>query len=547
MMNRITSSAPLLFFFNFLLSLVMYLPTLHGRFVYDINSHFITYEKLGWAGLLNDWGEHTIRWGIHLINFILWYFFGANDHVWFVVAIGLHTLAATMLYFLVVCWLIAADVKQAGQIAFWGMLLFLLSPYHTETIVWGATLFYLTFSVCLLSILFCYMLYVQTSKVVYLISLYFLFLYCAITFEVFLVIPFILVVLAILFRDSADYGLSIGKFIRLFIIPQGMIVVLFFFWNKWLFGKWIGHYGANVHFNTDVFLLSSNLTKYLFKFCYAHLFFSYSIRDKLYAYLEHHKLLWILIGTYGAFGLASVYVFMKTGQSKVMRAGIALLALFILTLAPVLNLYFSFNKDIEQDRYMYVPSLFFYPLSSLLFFYCFRRIAWVPILLVLVVSVFFLHRNAMCWHEVGRINGKLVEGFKWGDAKRIFILANSDDFCGAYQMRDMPQSAFAEILHVQRHIDIIPRSYDIMQYNMLQADDSCFHEIVDSSSIKLTFGQWRNWWWYKSFGASSYDSALYSVKIDEWAHSFTVHFKDKRPGDVYIYQACDQWVEIEGF
>jgi hypothetical protein len=525
----------------------MYLPTLHGRFVYDINTHFITYERLGWGGLANDWGEHTIRWGIHLVNFILWYFFGASDHVWFLVAIGLHAIAATLLYHLVVRWLTVADVRQAGDVAFCGMILFLLSPYHSETIVWGATLFYLTFTVSLLSVLYCYMLYAQTSKIAYLISLYFLFLYCAITFEVFLVIPFILVVLTILFRDSSEYGISIGKFIRLFMIPQVIIVVLFFFWNKWLFGKWIGHYGASVHFNTDVFLLSANLTKYLFKYFYAHLFFSYRIRDKLYALLDHHRLLWAVISVYVFFGVVSVYLFVRAGISKGLRVAIALSALFILTLAPVLNLYFSFNKDIEQDRYLYVPSLFFYPLLSMFFFYCFRRIAWMPILFAVSVSIFFLHRNAMCWHEVGRINSKLVEGFKWGGAKRIFILANSDDFCGAYQMRDMPQSAFAEMLHVQRHIDIMPRSYDIMQYNMLQADDSCFHEIVDSSSIKLTFGQWRNWWWYKSFGASSYDSSLYSVKIDEWAHSFTVHFKDKRPGDVYIYQTCDHWEEIKDF
>lgn len=152
-----------------------------------------------------------------------------------------------------------------------------------------------------------------------------------------------------------------------------------------------------------------------------------------------------------------------------------------------------------------------------------------------------------CWEEDAKIFNGLIADYRWPDAKRIFILLNGDNYNGAYMMRDMPESAFAEMLRVQRHIDIANRSWDLLQFNVQHPEDSVTHEIIDSTRIKITFGQWGNWFWYKSFGANSYDSTLYKVTIDEWKHSYTAQFKDKRPGDVYIYQNRNKWVEVKGF
>jgi hypothetical protein len=242
-----------------------------------------------------------------------------------------------------------------------------------------------------------------------------------------------------------------------------------------------------------------------------------------------------------------LFLHIRRRITAVRYAIIALFSLFFITLLPVLNLYLPYSKDIEQERYLYVPALFFYSFLVLLLFQLFKKAAYPIILSALCISVFFLHRNVGYWQQNGKIFNSLIADFRWPSARHIFILLNGDNYNGAYMMRDMPESAFAEMLHVQRHIDIADRSYDLLQCNINTPNDSNSHEIIDSNTIRITLGQWGSWYWYKSFGANSYDAPLYTVTIDQWHQSFTARFKHKEPGDTYIYQSKDKWIEVKGF
>ena len=532
---------------SFAISFLLYLPSAHSKFVYDINMHFIAYERYGIAGFWHDWGESTIRWGINCVNYAIWRLAGANDWVWYTIFIFCHALTAAMLWQVLTMLLRRTAQLQVQAIAACSTLLFLIAPYHTETIVWGATLFYITFAASLLGIIWCLLRYAARPQPRYLLLLYLLYGYEMVTFEVFIVVPAISVLLYLFLRRTGTVAFTARRLVTALVLPQIFIIIFYFVWNKVRIGQIVGHYGAAAHFHFDIWQLVGNLTKYLLKFGYLHLFLDYGLRDRLYAHLDHHTPLILLLAAYLIAGGTAAVLFLRKKTAAAVKLTCALAALFIIALAPVLNLYWPYCKDIEQERYLYIPALFFCPLLVLLSFQLWRQGAWAVVAVCFAVSLFFLHRNVGYWQDNGRIFNSLIADYRWPDARRIFILLNGDNYHGAYMMRDMPESAFAEMLYVQRHIDITHRSWDLLQYNVEHPDDSSTHEIIDSNTIKVTFGQWGNWYWYKSFGAGSYDSTLYKVTIDEWKHSFTAQFKDKQPGDVYIYQSRDKWVEIKGF
>jgi hypothetical protein len=349
---------------------------------------------------------------------------------------------------------------QASTAAFLSVLLFLLSPYHSETIVWGATLFYITFTAAFLGTILCFIRYTETQQNKYIIILYLLYFFEMVTFEVFLISPFVFMILYFLIQRTGGISLPIKKFVGLFILPQFSFIGFYFLWNKLRIGQIVGHYGVATHFHFDIWMLTSNLTKYLLKFCYVHLFFSYAILGKIYTHLSLHHFLLGVLSIYILIFAFIVFLISRQILSSVWYTIIALLGLFFVTLAPVLNLYLPASKDIEQERYLYVPALFFYSAMVIVLFQLFRKGAYLFIALAMGISIYFLHRNVSYWEQDGKINNSLIADFRWPDARRIFILINGDDYQGAYMMRDMPESAFVEMLHVQRHIDIDQRSWD---------------------------------------------------------------------------------------
>ena len=547
MLNRFKESLFVIFLFNFLVACILYLPSLHSKFVYDINQHIITYDQLGWQGFWSCWGEKTIHWGINCINFLIWRLAGVNDIVWFIIAMAMHGLVATLLYRLLNLMLDTIPTKHLWGSIVASVFLFLVSPYHSETIVWGATLFYLTFAASFLGIIICFVHYGEKPKWWYLFVLYALYLLQVVSYEEFFIIPFVLAIFYWLWFETGRKVIPLQQFIFKFFLPQIGLILLYFLWNKCRIGTVVGHYGAKAHFNFDPYLITANFTKYLLKFIYVHLFFSYTIRDRIYTLLEQHRVIWLLLTCYSWLAVIVVYLLARRKVTPVWTVILSLAMLYVLSLLPVINLYFPFSKDIEQERYLYTPALFFYPLLVLVLFQLLGRAGYFFISIAIIVSLFFLHRNVYCWEQVGRIYNGLAKGYKWQNARRVFIIANADNYNGAYLLRDMPESAFAEVLYVQRHIDISKNSYDILQYNLLSPTDSCYHEIVDSNTIRLTIAKGGGWLWYKSFGANSYDSTLYQVTVNQWYPSFTVRFKDKQPDDVYIYAIQDRWIEIKDF
>jgi hypothetical protein len=254
---------------------------------------------------------------------------------------------------------------------------------------------------------------------------------------------------------------------------------------------------------------------------------------------------------YVAIALAIALFFIATLYYKKLEAFsisvLVFLALFTISILPVVNMYFMYYKDIEQDRYVYIASTFFYPLLVLLLFYFSQRVALALSALLICISFFGLSRYTASWENSGRVAQSLVRDFRWPDAPRIFMLMDADMYQGAYCMRSMPNSTLAEMLELHRGIAVKDSIHEVYQFNMNSPQDSCTYRIVNDSTLEVTLVAPGSWLWKNSFGAGNIGNKLFSTKINEWGMGYTITFKNKREGDVFIYQVKDKWKEVERF
>ena len=105
---------------------------------------------------------------------------------------------------------------------------------------------------------------------------------------------------------------------------------------------------------------------------------------------------------------------------------------------------------------------------------------------------------------------------------------------------------FSRRLDLQYGTLIEPNVINVLQYNMQRKSDGISVERLTNNDLKLSFNQWGNWWWYGSVGAGNYETPDYSVTIGAW-NVATIHFKNKQPGTVYLYQKGEAWQQVPNF
>jgi hypothetical protein len=526
----------------FLLTAFLYRHTIHSKFIYDWNSWMLRYMDQDWSGLASAYGDGAMRWGYHLANVVMWKLFGFNAYGWFFAFTALHALNALLLMILVTEMLKLLSVKRPFTLALVAAGLWLVSPYHSETVVWGATSLYLTSTAMVLGGLILFLRYELAQRVHHAVLMFVCFLGAMLTHEGALIFPLLLIPIWLFIRNTPGKGLALNKFSLSILLPMIGMVGLYFIANKLRIGSWVGHYGEASHLNTDIYLIVPNLSKYLLKLLYAPLFFTFGQRDATYSILESQPSVWLQLVGWVAIGVFIIWKLVRGDSSWKLTATLVLLAM--LALLPMINLYFMYHKDIEQDRYVYLPAAFFYAFLVIGSSFLLKRFALAPLTACFLISLVFLNRHTNKWALSGHISNSLLYDFRWQAAGRIFVLLTPDNVGGAYCMRSMPGSTLSEMLQVRRGIDVSRKLFEVYQWNVVSADDSAFCTVVDSSTIKLALIAPGAWFWRNSFGASSYGTGLFEAELDPHHSAFTVHFRKRRPDDVFIYAVNDHWQEV---
>ncbi|MCW3125278.1 MAG: hypothetical protein JWO03_936 [Bacteroidetes bacterium] len=527
-----------LFPFFWALAFIAYYRAHGAQFVYDHNMWAEAYERLGWAGIRTQFGEKSLHYIFQYTYFLLYKVFGWNGWYWTTFQTAWHAVNAVLFFAMIRKWCGWYGISRPSQIAFIGALFFLLSPYHTEVVIWGAGLEYMMITSFILVALICLSEYFENGEPRYFVLTYVFYLVGLLTWELALVFP---AMAFILFFLSPFDKVGFRRFMFTIFLPMSVLVPAYFLLTKWSSGSALTHYGAAAHMNVSPTLLIPNISRFLLKLFDVSLVYGKAHSYTFIQWLSKPMIVAVQIVIYiGILGFCLRALILRRHLFIVLMAGLGFVSLL-----PMLNLYFAYFTYIESDRYVYLCSGFFYGGLAMLFFQLHRYLRCLFIAGFLFTQVFFLHRFVTTWRTSGRVVHGLVQGFRWQDAPHIYVLATPDAVSGAWCLRSLPPYGIAIALKAQRGIDISQKMDEVMQYEMNNRYDSCHAEKIGEGLYRYQFTQYGNWFIKSGLGTGGWEDDKYKVEVDQWGMSFTVLIKKYVSGDVVIYQVRDHWEEVK--
>ncbi len=532
----------LLFLFFFTVTSILYISTIHSKFVFDFIDLVFDFQKRGWGdlgSLISGLSPYLVSKGVIFIALKIW---GFNAYAWYVFSCLLHALNALLLFLFIERIFIHFDYQQPTIAAGLAAALFLVSPFHTEAVVWGGALNYLIVSVFVLLHFHVVFEFIKSGSKLHL-AIAGLTLFAAMfshEWGLFL-LPADFLLLFFLVDDFKKMLSS--KYLLLVILL--LTGIAYYFFNQWLRGSLVGHYGAETHLNFKLQEIIPAFCKYLLKILLLFTLFPVRIQDKVYAIIQQVSVIHSLSLVFLLIAIACLVLIWK--NKKKFGAMVFFFALFCVFVMPVLNLYFPYWINIHADRYCYLPSAFIYASCVAILFRSNSFLKFVLPSVGFVLSVWFLYSVNSSWSEAEKLTRQLERNFKWWDAKRVYILNLPDNFRGAYMYRNLRPSAFEG--NFIKYNYLIPKTeiIEVLNYNLGECSDSVVVEKTNDAQLKVTLSKPGIWWWYKTLGAIDYETDKVKVDVDDSGHFYVVDFKQMQAGDVFLYQANGEWREVLNF
>lgn len=514
----------------------VYSCTSKAKFVADFIDIYNETDFSGWFTAFN------VVKGVHVdvvsrgLLFLGVKLFGLNPTTWMFFTSLLHAVNTWLMFLFAAGVLKLYRQPNAELIAVLAGLIFLLSPYHTEAVVWLGAFNYLVVALFVLLSLVTALQYFTTGKPKWLVLTVCSTLAAAFSHEWAVVIPPAMAVIFLLSTRTFS--------VKRLVVAGGatlIAVALYFVANKIFKHDWIGHYGASTHLSFQWQQALTTFNKYILKITLLTPFMPDGWQGKIFAAVSIPLVMYTTLLCYVAFGIYAVWYRFRYGKLPVV---LAFAALFALPVIPVLNLYLPDYIKIHADRYCYLPSAFLIP-AMLVLAFSLHRYAGILIAMVMVVANgCALHYNNVSWQQAGEIEQQLEKKFLWKDAGRVYMLNLPENYRGAYMYRSLGFSKFRMHYDLLQTDTLKAEVVEVVGYNMSAPYDSVKVHIENDSALHVELSDWGRWYWKDMRGAYSYETDLVKVDIDEWGHSYKIVFKHLRKEDVIIYQAGTEWRRV---
>jgi len=512
----------------------------------DNYSFLYGFETNGATAIMTDaqkGAPYLVAW---TLLSLLYQLFGITPSGWMITAIAFHTLNS-FLIFLIAKRLLKVFFSDAGfRMAFFPALLFLVSPYQTENVLWTAINIRWLFHACVtlagIYFLINYLLNPSPKKTV---AIHFLFLLGLFSYEFTFICPLIYLAIFALFRKLNKTELSLKIFFNQLILPQLFFIAGYFLVCKLSSGHWFWHAGAieDIVQTSDY---SKTLLKYFAKFF---LFYRYlpsndgQMGDLLEIISVNPRTTALLC----FFVLAAIALFFWKLIKAKKEYGYflsAMFACFIISLLPVLPLDSSFLKYIYPDRYGYLPSVFFYLFLTSSIFFLLRKIAVPALIGYAALCWILLMKTIPVWNSANDYCNRLIENYKpFLKYDKVYVLNIPAYYKGIAAFR----SAFPEEVFFKHDkspvekIKIISGSYEH------SPDDSLLSVKINDKTVEVK-GVSKKTSYFSTDGgwAKSYDTDEYTVTFDSTGCSYLLLFKQEIPeNSAFIYASNGSWKKVE--
>lgn len=518
-----------------------YFPTATAGFVTDFTGMAEKLETRPFSDWITCFGFPAMEQLRNLALALFYKAFGTSGYAWYFIFTTLHILNAFLLYRLGFRYFSGVKIRYARAWAYAAALLFAFHPYNVEPLVWRVNFVFLFTTSVFLAAIHLYHRWRDTDRRKYLWTLHLLFAVALFTFELSLALPVVLS--SLIFFECLGTKKPFFKPWLPVILPQVSLLGIYFFLQKKLVGDWVGHYGAETHLNFDPSLIFGNLLKYISK----NLFFSRNLtqpqKEQLYGFLEE-PIVWgaCLVFVLGALLLT----ILKADKLKPFgRLTWTLFSFYVLCLLPVLNIFFYFLLHIENDRYSYLPSVFFMLLLTL-FLSKIPKYLGVPLLLIYAWFNFsYAKENVRRWSQSDQIYRSLLADFRWENADNVYILSLPDNYEGAglFRRYRREDSGIADALRYIADKDLKATIHEITNFNQHDKFTGFKAQPDSTGLITLQFNGWGSWWWDCGHGTSGFATDAYDFKARKGRRG-EFRIKELKGNDVIIYADGTKWREV---
>jgi hypothetical protein len=537
---------PFIYFIaNVIILVVLFYPAREGRFVHDFIGWASSYNRFTWSDVLHCRGDQSFHVMYHVIFYGLYKLLQTHATEWLIVIAILHSGIVTLIFLIIQKILKQAQIRNASSVALIGSFLGLLNPYVVEILIWGATIEYFICIFCLLASWLLLIYFLQERKIILLIIAQIFFAVAIYSLELAVTFPAILF-LYFYYWPGVKERLKKNDLIKI-IVPQVILIFSYFLMNKVFKGDWVGHYGAAVHLHIPPAYMSSQFANYLLKYILQLNYFNYSTRDAFYSFVSQNLVGYILFAIF--YILPACLLLFRFKKLKLqLKIGLLLYFFMCLALLPPQNLYFMYLFRYQNDDYGYYFSLFFYVFIVYLLTRKFAVAGYALMIIYFFYSFKNLNIGITDWKNSGNVVQSLVQDYRWDSSSgKVNILCLGDDLNGAYLFENGNDSAF-----FKEYYNVIAKKNcsPLQQYaymTMTFPNDSVSAQALNDSTIKVQLINPWDWFMKDMLGLSDYENKNVKVKLFSDQHYFTILFKHKNPGDIYIYQSGYHWEEVKNF
>jgi hypothetical protein len=521
---------------------ILYAPAWRAGFVTDAIDWLHDAQTLPLKEYLNrsHSAVHALYQTTQFVTLGFYKLFGVARLPWFLLFVTLQAMGAYMLFFL--CYQIfgAANLMQRFEKALIGALIFCVSPYISEVVVWKACYHYLQGLILLLGILICVERYIYTRSLYCPWIAAALFLLSAFSLEIFYLTPLFTATLLFYYRSLGWERAVKRRTWLIFLLPQLIAFAAHLLLFRRMYGEW-GSHGTGGAWTMPFLAHLSNGARYAFHLLLFGRYWPQEIKEQVYVLCDK------------SFFACAVFLFLilplaawlirktRKGYGRA-QAGLLLLVWSALAVLPALPMPFERLFDLSGNRYLYFSVAF----GSMLFGMacCAIPYRWLragAIGIWIGISVFLTLRTNRRWQTSERINESLFEHFRDANGKTTILLAMPYAYKGIPMINSWPYGNFGRMRETLLNKPPDGKVYDGMAFNMTAPSNGAIAEAVNDSTVKVTLLQWGSWWWYMDFGGRSYETPAYRIDMRDQGHWYEIILK--KPLDQYqlLYQVGDKW------
>ena len=515
---------------------LLYYPTWNAGFVTDFTGLLARFENQSALGILTCFGFPALEQVLNAFLYLFYKLFGASPLPWYLIHTSMHLLNAYLCFLLVKRMIQSSRFTPSSpdSIALASALFFLFSPYQSEVITWRVCFNFLFSTFLILSSLLYLLKWIAQERRSDFWKLQLCFILGLFTFELSLMLPFMGLGLFLLFSQR------IKKAVHVFL-PQFVMLGIYFLLNRLILGQWIGHYGAETHLRFPIREMLNNFINFSLKLLGFVRYYEHDWKEHLFSLVNQPIYFYGIIVFLILCSALLIRAYLK-GHHKA-RLLIAFGLLYSLALAPIINLHFNYLLHIENDRYNYLASVFFYPFLTLLIHYLPRYLFWSLTLIYLLCSLYFVQLTNGYWKKSTQVYHSLLDTFDEYDAPAVLLLNLPDNLNGAVMFRDYSKEnrAFRDALYHLKGKSCPEATYEVAQYNMTRPSNGATltHE-PSPPDIKVEFNQWGNWWWNNGIGlGSGYETPQF--KLTNHGHHYILSPLNLPEGSVFLIQDGNSW------